>query len=345
MEDEIVSMQSLGGSARAEKLTPDERREIAKKAARQRWMYGGVRPVNASHVGTIRIGDLELACANLPDGRRVISEAAMMQALGRGYSGYYSQRDSAVDDGSAVVPRYLAPKVLKPYITDDLSFLQVIPYRTTTGAIAKGVNAEDVPKICKIWMKAREDGKLSQVQLRTAQKAEMIVLALAHTGIIALIDEATGYQEVRDKNALQAILDRYLAKEFAAWAKKFPDEFYHEIFRLRQWTWKGMRVNRPQCVATYTNDLIYARLAPGILQELEARNPVKENGRRVSKHFQWLTNDVGHPALAQHLHAIIGFMRASDTWDEMMHLVNRAFPKRKDTLGMDLFKGINFSGE
>ena len=160
----------------------------------------------------------------------------------------------------------------------------------------------------------------------------------ARVGIIALVDEATGYQELRDRAALQEILDRYLRKEFAAWAKTFPDEFYREIFRLRGWVWRGMRVNRPQCVAAYTKNLVYARLAPRILKELEERNP-SINGRRKSKHFQWLTEDIGHPVLAQHLHAIIGLMRVADEWSGFMKMVNRAFPKRGDSLQMPLFTG------
>jgi hypothetical protein len=108
--------------------------------------------------------------------------------------------------------------------------------------------------------------------------------ALAHVGIIALVDEATGYQEVRDRLALQEILDKFLLKEFATWAKTFPDEFYKEIFRLHGWQWRGMKVNRPQIVAHYTKDLVYARLAPGILAELEKRNPKDERGYRKAKH-------------------------------------------------------------
>ena len=93
-----------------------------------------------------------------------------------------------------------------------------------------------------------------------------------------------------------------------------------------------MKVNRPQVVAKYTNDLVYERLAPGILKELENRNPKGERGIRSAKHHQWLTEDVGHPALAQHLHAIIGLMRASNTWDQFKTLIGRAFPKRGETL-------------
>jgi hypothetical protein len=158
------------------------------------------------------------------------------------------------------------------------------------------------------------------------------VRGLAHVGIIALVDEATGYQEVRDKLALQAILDKFLLKELAAWAKRFPDEFYQEMFRLRGWQWRGMKVNRPSVVGHYTNDLVYQRLAPGILDELQLRNPKDEKGNRAAKHHQWLTEDIGHPALSQHLYATIGFMRASSTWDQFYRMMQRAFPKKNTTM-------------
>jgi len=98
-----------------------------------------------------------------------------------------------------------------------------------------------------------------------------------------------------------------------------------------------MKVNRPQVVAHYTKDLVYARLAPGILKELETRNPKNDKGNRKAKHHQFLTEDVGHPALAQHLYAIIGLMRVADSWEQLIHMVDRAYPKRGDTLQLPLF--------
>ncbi len=325
---------SKGGLARAESLTPEERREIATTAALTRWRVAGGKPIKATHAGTLTIGDKKLACANLPDGRRVISEATMMAALGRVYSGYYSKRDATADPSSAVLPRYLAPVGLKPFISNELvELLQPIPYIPPNGrSVAKGVNAEAVPQICEVWLKARGEGVLSEKQLKTAVQAEILVRGLAHVGIIALVDEATGYQEIRDRIALQAILDKYLRKELAAWAKRFPDEFYQQIFRLRGWQWKGMRVNRPQVVAGYTKDFVYERLAPGILRELESRNPRDDTGNRRAKHHQWLTEDVGHPALAQHLYAVIGFMRVAASWEQFKYMLNRAFPKKGATL-------------
>jgi hypothetical protein len=85
-------------------------------------------------------------------------------------------------------------------------------------------------------------------------------------------------------------------------------------------------------MAQYTNDLVYERLAPGILEELQARNPRDEHGRRRHKHHQWLTEDVGHPALAQHLYALIGFMRVASSWQQFYRLVDKAYPKKGSTL-------------
>ena len=119
----------------------------------------------------------------------------------------------------------------------------------------------------------------------------------------------------------------------AAWAKQFPAEFYREIFRLRGWTWKGMKINRPQCVAQYTKNIVYARLTKGMLQELEHHNATLESGRRKGPHAGLLTEDVGDPALAQHLYGVIGLMRVCEDrdWDTFMKLLNKAYPRRTTT--------------
>jgi hypothetical protein len=231
----------------------------------------------------------------------------------------------------------LAPGNLNPFISSELTSGPLMALEYVDGdRTVGGFDATALPAACDVWLRAREAGALQTQQLDKAQKAEMLMRGLAHIGIIALVDEATGYQEVRDRLALQAILDAYLRKELAAWAKRFPEEFYRQIFRLRDWQWKGMKVNRPQIVAKYTNDLVYERLAPGILEELQHRNPKDEKGQRQAKHHQWLTEDVGHPALAQHLHAVIGFMRASARWDQFYRLLQRAFPKKGQNLELPL---------
>jgi hypothetical protein len=99
--------------------------------------------------------------------------------------------------------------------------------------------------------------------------------------------------------------------------------------------WNKLSVKRPLYVGRLTNDLVYERLAPGILEELQSRNPRDDKGRRQHKHHQLLTDDVGHPALAQHLHAVIGLMRASNNWREFHEMLDRAFPKKGSVLQLE----------
>ncbi len=317
----------LGGQKTAER-GPEYYAEIQAK----RQVRAGGRPKNppkAAFEGEISIGEIKIACAVLEDGTRLLTQTDFMQALGR------TPRAMGLRDREAFeqVPPILRGKSLQPFISEDLlSASEILKFQTLKGNLASGYRADILPQVCDVFLKAREQDQLPSNQQHIAKQCEILVRGLAQLGIIALVDEATGYQEVRDRRALQAILDAYLQKEFAAWAKRFPDEFYEQMFRLRGWQWRGMKINRPQIVGKFTNDLVYERLAPGILKELEERNPKVSKGERQTRHHQWLTEDVGHPALAQHLYGLIGFMRASDDWEQFYHLIQKAYPKKGSTL-------------
>jgi len=276
----------------------------------------------ATHSGHVTIGDLSLPCYVLEDGSRVLSERGVLSSLGM---------TPGARDSDEKLPRYLRGKNIIGFIDEELKEKLSKPvwfkYKDVN---RKGLPASLLPEICNVWLKARDANALIRKQVNTAKMADILMRGLAHVGIIALVDEATGYQELRDKKALAAILDKYLRKELAAWAKRFPDEFYKEMFRLRGWNWNPSSVAKPSVVGRYTNDLVYERLAPNILIELEKKNPKNESGNRTTRHHQWLSEDVGNPALAQHLHAIIGFMRASSSWDGFYRLVQRAFPKKNE---------------
>lgn len=338
------SLQSIGGRARATKLSTEERSAIAKKAARARWKLD---PVKATHSGTIKIGDLEIECAVLPGGQRVLSERAVLRALGRPIGGMMARvargQDGAKSKGNPErIGGSALPETIKPYVPDEfVARDRVVPYtnpkHVDPDQVLSGVQAEALPMLCEAWLHARRAGVLKTPQMTaTAAQAEVLVSALARVGIVALVDEASGYQAVRDQDALQAILDRYLRTELAAWAKRFPDEFYRQIFRLRGWEWRGMKVNRPGIVGYYTKDLVYARLAPGLLEELQSRQPRDPSKGRKGFLHQWLTDDIGCPALSQHLHATIALMRVSKTWTAFMGLMDAALPKRDDTLTLPI---------
>jgi hypothetical protein len=324
------SPNAAGGVARAEKLSPDERSKIAQNAAAVRW---GIP--RATHRGEIVIGDVRIPCAVLDDGRRVLTENGITNALLGSRSGASKRLKKSQTEGGAPIPLFLAPERLKPFISREVMDgpLAPVKYLDRTRTVT-GFDATILPVACEIWLKARDAGALQAQQIEKAQQADILMRGLAHVGVVALVDEATGYQEVRDRMALQAILDKFLRTEFAAWAKRFPDEFYKEMFRLKGWGYNPLSVARPGVVGKYTTDVVYERLAPGIVEELERINPKNDRGNRRTRHHQWLSEDIGHPALAQHIHAVIGFMRASTGWDDFIRLLDRAFPKKGHTIPM-----------
>jgi hypothetical protein len=200
------------------------------------------------------------------------------------------------------------------------------------GQLAYGYEATILPELCEAVLSARDADKLNYQQEHIAKQCDILVRAFARVGIIALVHEATGYQEIRDREALQEILKRYISEELLGWAKTFPMEFYKQVFRLKGWNWNDGRMS--PIMGNIVNDLVYARLAPGVLEELRKRNPVTEKGYREHRHFQYLTSDIGHPALMRHLYELIGMARpfAFGEWDKYYDLVNRTFPKMNTNL-------------
>jgi hypothetical protein len=326
-EEEEVTGRAKGGIARAEALSPQVRKNIARHAAEARWQK---KYPKATHDGTLNLSGNKIPCAVLEDGTRVLTEHGLTNAILGSRSGGSKRIKKVQKELGAPIPLFVAPQNLSRFISKELRDgpLNPILYQTKSGRLVYGFDAGLLPQVCEIWLNARDAGALQGQQLDKAKKAEILMRALARVGIVALVDEATGYQEIRDKLALQAILDKYLRKELAVWAKRFPDEFYRQIFRLRGWEWKGMKVNRPQVVANYTNDFVWSRITPGLLTELEARMPKSSKGRNKGRYPQLLTEDVGDPALAQHLYAVVALMTAARNWDEFKRMLNVAFPKK-----------------
>jgi hypothetical protein len=181
-----------------------------------------------------------------------------------------------------------------------------------------------VPEICEVWLQARDAKSLSPSQLIIAQAADHLMRGLAKIGIIALVDEATGYQAEREKDELQILLSKYLAEEHLKWVKTFPNEFFSQIYRLRGWRGPIGTARSPE-VGKIINKYVYERLPKGILEELQTRNPSDfETKRRKFKHHQFLTEELGHPELRTHLQQIIYLMRACHSWYQFKQLFEQA---------------------
>ena len=326
---EDLTGKAKGGFARAEALSARERSEIAKKAAKARWEE---KMPKATHAGFLDIGGLKIPVFVLEDGTRLISQRGLQSTIGMGTGGGTA--------GAHRIARFVQKIETKLDISNELSTRMKSPVLFMPlrgGNPAYGNEATNLIDLCELILKARDRGKvLSPQQLKYADAADIVIRSFAKVGIIAVIDEVTGYQGIRPQDALHVYLQKLIRKELAAWVKRFPDEFYENIYKLKGWRWPGMQKNRYSVVAHYTRDLVYERIAPGLLNELERKSPPNEKGQRPNKLHQWLTEDIGNPMLAQHLYSLMMFQRLAINsgfgWNRFVKMVDKAMPKRGNTL-------------
>jgi hypothetical protein len=255
--------------------------------------------------------------------------------------------------GGNAIARNLNSQWIQDYLSDGLKkWLEDIGSNNieTLAGVRKNIiplDAELFVDICKAYVNAQRDGLFLdnkgkvldkwRGQNEIANRLYMIMSAFAKVGIIALIDEITGYQEERERDEIQTLLSLYLTEERLAWAKMFPDEFYKQIYRLRNWTYPtgGNKTKRTPLLGRLTNELVYEKLPEGVLDELKNRNPVlSTTKRRKWKFTQFLSYDLGQPDLRNHLLQLVTIMRVSPNWAKFKRLFERAFPSRPEQTEM-----------
>lgn len=219
----------------------------------------------------------------------------------------------------------LTSKSLEQYVHDDeIEKLTPISYIAKNGRQISGYHADVIHIICEIYLRARDADTLSDTQLHLAIQADIIIRSLAKTGVIALIDEATGYQYQREQDHLQKVLSAYISEDFLRWQRRFPRKFYQQLFRLCGWEYDPLSLKRPSYIGKLTNKYVYELLPNGVLTKLRELNPTNENGRRSRKLFQNLT-DTGIQHLEKHLTKIITLFEISDDFNQLDAHVNRVF--------------------
>ena len=272
------------------------------------------------------IAEIEIQCYVLEDETRVISQRGFYKAL------------TGREIGGAKLPRFVSSKAIAPFIVNNLAATLGSPIQFQPpggGRTAYGYPATIFVDMCNAVLSARDAGRLKANQLHISERAENLIRGFATVGIIALVDEVTGYEKIRSERTLAVILEKFIAKELQPWTRTFPYEFYEQICRLKRWS-SINAVKRPSVIGKYTNDFVYDRLAPGVLDELKCVNPKLPSGTRRHKHHQWFTPEHGHPKLREHLAAVVALMRVSETWSGFRHLLNRAFTKPNTTRPLPL---------
>lgn len=323
-----MTIGSKGGRARAEKLSSEDKKAISRKgveAKRERAALPMATHGSAEH--PLRIGDIEIPCYVLSDGTRVLSQRGFIEGIGMslGSSRTGDARHIALMESDGVKPH--ANSELLPMLKSPIRF-----QNPRGGGTAYGYPATILADYCDAVLAARKEGTLPPRQSQVAEQCEILVRGFARVGIIALVDEATGYQKDRARDALAKILEAFVAKELQPWVRKFPVEFYEEMFRLRGLAFDATSVKRPPYFGHLTNDVVYRRLAPGVWKELKHKAKKNESGRPTHQLHRLLTHDVGDPRLKELLTKVTTVMQLSEQWSDFKMKLDRIAPAFDETL-------------
>ena len=324
MSNEVTG-RAKGGKARAAKMTPEQRKADAMKMVEARERKAALPKVIHKKL-PLQLGEIQIPCAVIEcpitgEINRVLTENGILTAI-YGKSGMATgaskrSREKALNEGVAPMPLFLSPNRLKPLIKENetlAALLNKIEY-VDDGIIVAGYDAAILPAVCEVWLKARE------------------MRALAHIGIVALVDEATGYQDARAKDALAKIFEAFVAKELQPWVKTFPLDYYKELCRLYGVPFPPSSNNQfPQFFGHITNDAIYSRLAPELLPEL--KKAANKEAKKAKLH-QFLTTDIGHPKLREHLASVVTILKLSKDKEQFKQMMDVVHPKFNETFQFD----------
>ncbi len=328
MDENDNDHQRRGGFARSEILPPERRSEIARRAAQASWAH----LPRATDEGVLKIGDPPIPCAVLDTKQRVLTQSGVMRALGRARQA----KGRSYYEGDVNLPAFLTAKNLKPFIPNDLYVTSSqIEFRRKEGGKAFGYPAELLPKICGVFVNADAAGALTSAQKHIADRARILLMGLAEVGIVALVDEATGYQEKRPRDELQKILAAYISPTLLPWTERFPIQFFKEMFRVYGWDWPYTEEHYPgpqgpRYAGKLIKKIIFENLPPGVVAELDKLNPPNAKWQRKSRMSQLLSSEIGHPHVEKLVALNTMLFQLSDNKEDFKRHYMRAFPKTGD---------------
>lgn len=281
----------------------------------------------ATHTGVESASGV--SCAVLPDGRRVISmqgSGGLAETFGVSVGSKMPRWAPGGEKGQ--LPYVLQANELQPYISFELreALSEPIVYKGNVGA-SYGIDVTLLPAICEVWIEAERSGALRQKHhLNTANKAAIFYKSLARVGAVALVDEATGYQKDRERDALAELLKEFIAQEMRPWVSTYPADFFEELCRLRNVPFKA-NMRRPQYFGHLVNNITYDRMAPQ-LREMLKEERAKANKQGAKMH-QFLSGSTGYTMLQNRFTGITTLMKACTTYEQFIELLDRVHPVLK----------------
>ena len=268
----------------------------------------------ATHWGELPIGDASIPCYRLDNDQRVFSLKGVIVGLMHTEHGNLAEY-LKVRALSGLLPVDLVPN-------EDGSIPGLVRFDTGGESFAKyaiGLPVERFTDLCASYTSAlqlhavaKSGFNLTDKQVEIANRASSFLAACAKIGIIALVDEATGYQYERAQDALRLKYRLYLEEEMRKWEKTFPDQLWVEFGRLTKWT--GPVHSRPKYWGKLIMELVYGYLDADVAKWLKDNAPKPIHGQN---YHQWLTGQYGLKRLMEHIWMLVGMAAACGNMPEL----------------------------
>jgi hypothetical protein len=284
--------------------------------------------------GTLNLGENKLPCYVLEDGTRVLSGRKMQEIL-------------KVVDGNisgTKLPQFLSNSILKPFIFSNKDAAHFDPIICFKGKQRiNGYEATVLTDICEAILRARRSGvKMTERQQIVANQCEILLSSFAKIGIIALIDEATGYQNEREHFELQKILSAYISEEILKWQLTFTDDFYREVYRLWGLPFIPKYIkNKPSFIGKLTTKYIYDLLSDGVVDKIKEKTGKTDKGNWKYKWHQSLTPEIGREHLKKQIIEVTTLMSISKSKSEFNELFERKYNAKPIQLELEFNEDIN----
>lgn len=276
--------------------------------------------------GVLELGnDVTIDCYVLEDGSRILSGNGMQLALNM-------IDENEVNPSGTRLARYLNQKTLETYIykgKEQGHYDPIICYRGEQKI--NGYEATILIDICDAFLQARKEIKLSTRQKIIADQCEILVRSFAKVGLIALIDEATGYQYDREKKELQAILKEFISDEIFEYQKQFQLSFYKEIFKLWNIPFTPYYIkHKPQFIGHITNRYVYSNMPKGsfVLDKLKTLTPKTKKGNRAYQFHRHLT-EAGKESLKKVLYTVEALASISENKRQFDKVIQDKYGQKK----------------
>lgn len=239
------------------------------------------------------IGETQLKCSVLNDGRRVIKDTSLFSALNRKRKG-----ETRVEGFPPIIGTKTLAGLLNEMYPEQLETITPFEVAEFNGKTGKWYDANTIPIICDIYMEAEKRGLIKPGQQHVLEKAKVLLRSLARVGITALIDEATNYQDIRGKDELQVLLEKFISEELRPYSREFKSDYFEQLFRLYKIPYDPTTTKRPRYFAGFTKKYVYDMLPPNVWEKLDEKNPLiyntkKNRADRKYRLHQYLSEENG----------------------------------------------------